>query len=64
MNDQKFFDVSVNIRIRVRAKDQNAAENHVLDLLDTHLAEMLESAAVVETGVPLPPTNPTSAEVV
>ena len=56
------FDVQVTIRVRVRAHDKNRAENHVLNMLDMHLSDMLDSPAVIQTGVILNATNPHSEE--
>lgn len=56
-------DVTVTIRIRVKAQDERSAENHVLDMLDHKFNEMLESPAVLETGVELSAINPISKEV-
>jgi hypothetical protein len=52
------FDVAVNISIRVKARDGRAAESHILEMLDNHFSQMLDSPAVVGTSVPLTPNNP------
>ena len=56
-------DVAVTVRIRLQAKDENKAQNHVLDLFDSHLGQISLHHRVIETSVPLSPTNPTSTEV-
>ena len=57
------YDVTVHLRIRVRAIGPNKAEAHVLDMLEDHLSQMADSPGVIETGVPLTATNPHAAEV-
>lgn len=56
-------DVKGTIRIRVKAKDEKSAENHVLDMLNRKFEEMLESPAVLETSVTLTADKPSSVEV-
>ena len=52
------YDVNANLRIRVKARDGRAAEDLVLHLLENHLSDMLDCPAVIQTGIPLTPTNP------
>jgi hypothetical protein len=42
----------------VESPDEIKASHHVLDLVETHLAAMLDSPLVLETSIPLKATNP------
>ena len=54
------FDVYTTIRVRIKAADQNKAENTVLTLLENAQGDMLDCPAVVQTGVALTADNPKS----
>jgi RecB family endonuclease NucS len=56
----QMFDVFTTVRIRVSSIDANKAESLVLTLLENHLADMLENASVIETGIALSSENPIS----
>jgi hypothetical protein len=54
------YDVYAVVRIRVKARDVNAAESHVMTLIENATTDMLDSFPVVEAGMAYSPTNPRS----
>ena len=57
-----YYEVDITVRLVVEARDVNAAENHVISMMETHLADMMDSPAVAQTIIPLSADNPKSRE--
>lgn len=54
------YDVFTQVRVRVRAKNHNKAENRVLDLLESKLGKLLNKGDVTEAGIAMSSENPRS----